>query len=601
MKRRKFIKTVGFSLAGMAIASQSLFGQRGRTSGQVLVEAACFADKGGWVLDTQFMDQMGAPYLLAHGMGVPVKNAKTTVAFPSTGKYNLWVRTKNWCPGEWEAPGQFKVIVNGVENPTIFGTESDWAWQRGGAIEITNKEAVVELKDLTGFEGRCDAVFFTQDNSIPPGNLKEMIAWRDALQGRSNASLPEEAFDVVIIGGGVAGCAAALAAQNQGLRVALIQERPVFGGNASSEIRVHTEGIRGKNTAIIMAIDTAQWQFNGSEKAFDDDQKRQKAIDAAPRIHQFKNYHVDRVQMNGNRIVSVDARNTGTLVSKRFLAPVFIDCSGDGAVGALAGAEFRYGRESKDEFGEGWPEQGELWSPDKPDQLTMGTSVLWNTERKPAAENFPKVPWATPVAGNHASSTSEWFWEYAPANKHQIDDAEYIRDHMFRAIYGTFYNAKQQPGNENLALKWVGFVGGKRESRRLMGDYIYTLPDVAQKRVFDDAVVEEKRPVDVHYQKVVKNNEKPDFLSTAIFYKSGAPYYLPFRCLYSKNIENLMMAGRCFSASHIGLGGPRVMRTCGQMGIATGYAASLCIKHKVTPRGVYQNHIKELRTLVGYV
>ncbi|MHC4747264.1 MAG: FAD-dependent oxidoreductase, partial [Planctomycetota bacterium] len=132
---------------------------------------------------------------------------------------------------------------------------------------------------------------------------------------------------------------------------------------------------------------------------------------------------------------------------------------------------------------------------------------------------------------------------------------------------------------------------------RLVGDYIYTQNDMVNGTMFDDAVVEEIRTVDVHYQQVLAGGAY-DFLSVAL-YRSVPRYYVPFRSLYSVNIENLMMAGRCFSCSHIGLGGPRVMNTCGQMGIATGYAASLCKKYNTDPRGVYQNYIEQLKDLIA--
>ena len=162
----------------------------------------------------------------------------------------------------------------------------------------------------------------------------------------------------------------------------------------------------------------------------------------------------------------------------------------------------------------------------------------------------------------------------------------------------SFSNAKKRPKNATVKLLWVAHIAGKRESRRIMGDHIYTMRDMTENREFPDAVVEEKRAVDAHYQ--IKRNGAPiDFLSEALFYRTKL-YYIPFRSLYSKDIGNLMMAGRCFSCSHIGLCGPRVMNTCGQMGIATGYAAALCKKHSATPREVGKKHIKELRTLVGY-
>jgi hypothetical protein len=133
-----------------------------------------------------------------------------------------------------------------------------------------------------------------------------------------------------------------------------------------------------------------------------------------------------------------------------------------------------------------------------------------------------------------------------------------------------------------------------------MGDYIYKQSDAMNGTLFDDAVVEETRDIDVHYQQALTGNVL-DFLSIALYRRDASRYYVPFRCLYSRNIDNLMMAGRDFSCTHIGLGGPRVMNTCGQMGIATGYAASLCKKYRTSPRGIYTNHITQLKNLVGNI
>ena len=237
-------------------------------------------------------------------------------------------------------------------------------------------------------------------------------------------------------------------------------------------------------------------------------------------------------------------------------------------MGSGPGAEKRYGREAASEFDEGWDKYGERWAPEKPDNRVMGTSVLWNSEKSDKAEPFPAVPWAKPVAKDHKAINGEWYWEYSDNELNQIDDAEQVRDHMFRAIYGSFANAKKDPKNATVKLKWVAYVGGKRESFRLMGDYIFKQEDAMKGTNFPDTVVEEVRELDGHYQRKY-DGLNVDFLSKAMFRKTPK-YYLPFRTLYSKNIPNLMMAGRCFSCSHIGLGGPRVMLTCAQMGIAVG-------------------------------
>lgn len=579
---------LAFALSGAAHG----FAEKG-----VLLEAAAFQDRGGWVLDTQFYQQMGGFYLLAHGMGTPVANASTEVELPHGGAWHLFVRTRNWCPGDWEAPGRFRVLLDGQPLEPVFGTEPGWAWQKGGAIDLAAGKHAVALQDLTGFEGRIDALFFSPvaDPKLPL-ETGDVVAWKDRMAGRDTLDAREGAFDVVVVGGGIAGCGAALAADSQGLKVALIHDRPVLGGNASSEIRVHTLGIHGADTKILKGLDTKHWP-NGSSEALADTAKRHRTLDASG-VTQFLGWRACGVGMDGRRIASVSARQVESGEIKRFHAPVFIDCTGDGWIGYWAGADFRYGRESRNEFGEGWEKHGERWSPETPDNRVLGSSVLWNSHELDRPSDFPAVPWAQPVSRGHAAINGEWQWEYSDNELHQIDDAEAIRDHLFRAIYGSFSTAKQNPENARIALQWVAYNAGKRESRRLMGDYIYTMQDVVKRREFPDTVVEEMREIDVHYQTALDGNPQ-DFLSKALFRQTEI-YFIPFRSLYSRNIENLMMAGRCFSCSHVGLGGPRVMNTTGQMGIATGYAAALCKKYGATPRTVGAEHIAELRRLIGY-
>jgi len=218
----------------------------GNASAQhVLVEAEQFTELGGWDLDQQSMDVMGSPYLLAHGLGVPVRDASTSVAFAQPGLYHVWVRTRDWVApwGVKGAPGKFQVHVNGKPLEVVFGTTgADWHWQYGGSIEVGDV-ATIALRDLTGFEGRCDAILFSrQADFVPPNVDPEMTQFRRQQLGLLGD--PEEIgeFDLVVTGGGVAGTAAAVSAARQGLRVALIQDRPVLGGNSSSEVRVWPEG-----------------------------------------------------------------------------------------------------------------------------------------------------------------------------------------------------------------------------------------------------------------------------------------------------------------------------------------------------------------------
>jgi len=197
----------------------------------ILIEAEAFANLGGWAIDQQFMDQMGSPYLLAHGLGQPVKDATTAVSFPATGTYRVWVRTRDWV-APWKAPGapgRFQLLVNGVPLRTIFGTEgANWHWQAGGTVRISNRQTTITLHDLTGFEGRCDAIVFTSTGGsrtapTPPNGGEQIATFR-----RKALGLPDEPqvagnFDLVVVGGGIAGTCTAVSAARLGLQVALIQ------------------------------------------------------------------------------------------------------------------------------------------------------------------------------------------------------------------------------------------------------------------------------------------------------------------------------------------------------------------------------------------
>jgi hypothetical protein len=568
-----------------------------KTSYNLLIEAESFPEKGGWVVDPQFVEQMGSPYLLAHGLGNPVSNASTQARIPETGKYHVWVRTRNWAPGSWEAPGRFKVIIDGNELQTILGTETGWSWQYAGKTTVSDTVFSVALKDLTGFEGRCDAVYLSSSKDSPPEDMAELNRWRKKLLSESEIPEETQTFDVVVVGGGIAGCAASVAAASRGMKVALVHDRPVLGGNASSEIRVHTEGITWKSDSILANLNTVWWP-NGSPDAVFDDKKRMDYMQSHENVTLFLNMRAFAANTVTDSITSVDARHTSTGSMIRFSAPVFIDCTGDGWIGFWAGAEYMYGREDSLKYGENLDAYKDLWSPGNADNRVMGSSVLWRTVDTGKPVSFPDVPWAMDVAGDYSATMGTWKWEYSEDSLHQIEDGETIRDHMLKAIYGSFSNAKKNPENANLALEWTSYLLGKRESRRLVGDYIYTFMDEKKMTEFPDLVAMETRDIDVHYQQKLKDPSKPDFLSEALYYKVDH-YYIPFRSLYSKNIKNLLMAGRCFSTSHAGLGGPRVMNTTGQMGVAVGYAASLCRKYNTGPRGVCESYIGELQKLIG--
>ncbi|MCX6896066.1 MAG: FAD-dependent oxidoreductase, partial [Verrucomicrobia bacterium] len=219
--------------------------QSGAAADNILLEAERFDSPGGWVVDQQFMDQMGSPFLLAHGLGELVRDAETTVKFPASGKYRMWVRTRDWV-APWKAPGapgKFQVLVNGKRLATTFGTEgADWHWQDGGTVKV-RETTKVALHDLTGFEGRCDAILFCKDDKFqPPNELAALTKFRRDALGLPESPEDGGHYDLVVVGGGIAGTCAAISAARLGLTVALVQDRPVLGGNGSSEVRVWPEG-----------------------------------------------------------------------------------------------------------------------------------------------------------------------------------------------------------------------------------------------------------------------------------------------------------------------------------------------------------------------
>src|SRR5690606_24477516 len=207
---------------------------------QVLVEAESFDDPGGWVIDQQSFPVIQSSYLMAHGMGRPVADAATTVRFEQPGTYHLWVRTKDWAPFP-KGPGKFQVWVNGKPAGGVFGESGsvDWKWYYGGEVKVDEAAAEIRLKDLTGFNGRCDALLFSTSGSEWTHDSAGMSGLRPELLRLDQTRKEAGHFDLVVVGAGIAGTCAAVVAARLGLKVALIQDRPVLGGNNSSEVRVH--------------------------------------------------------------------------------------------------------------------------------------------------------------------------------------------------------------------------------------------------------------------------------------------------------------------------------------------------------------------------
>ena len=569
----------------------------------VLLEAEGFDDLGGWKLDQQFMDQMGSPILLAHGMGVPVKDAATAVTFPATGEYQLWVRTRDWVANfnAAGAPGKFQVLIDGKPVEKVFGTEgAKWRWHRGGAVKIAKTKATVSLHDMTGFDGRCDAIVFASDADFtPPADFKIGAAWRRKLLGLSEKPVDAGKFDLVVIGGGIAGICSAVSGARSGLTVALIQDRPVLGGNNSSEVRVHLGGrtmLAPYNAlgGVVRELSPARRGNAGPPERYED-QKKLNVVAAEKNISLFLSTHVSEVEKDGKKkIAAVIGRNIRTGKRLRFSGPLFVDCTGDGTVGFLAGADYRMGREGKGET-------AESLAPAKADKMTMGSSVQWYSRPGDGPSAFPKCPWAVQFTEENVQRVTggEWNWETG-MNKHQIDEFEEVRDYGMRVVYGNWAFLKNSPKSKakyaNLKLDWVAHIAGKRESRRLLGDVILTEQDVVGQKAFDDACVTTTWTIDLHYPDPRNTRHFPgrEFRSIAK-HRRIKPYPVPYRCFYSRNVDNLFMAGRDISVTHVALGTIRVMNTCGMMGEVVGMAAAICKEHSTTPRGVYKDYLDDLK------
>ena len=499
------------------------------------------------------------------------------------------------------APGKFALVVDGVTLRTAFGVIGDqWHWQDGGTVKIEEKRVEIVLHDLIGFDGRCDAVLFSSETTlVPPNEDPEMAKFRRNILGYPEEPPDAGTFDFVVGGGGIAGTCAAISAARQGLKVALIQDRPVLGGNNSSEVRVHLGG--GINLppypAIGNVVDEIDPKHRGNAQpaSFYDDEKKLQCVLAEKNIQLFLNMHVNEVEMSGSRISAVIAQNVRTGERLRFPAQVFADCTGDGTVGFLAGADFRIGREAR-------AETGELLAPEVGDSMTMGASVMWYSVEDRAPSGFPDTPWAIQFRDQtcQKETRGEWNWETG-MDRHQVDEFEYIRDYGLRAVYGNWSFLKNKSGWKreyaNRRLDWVAYIAGKRESRRLLGDVILKQQDIEQSRPFPDACVTTTWSIDLHYPRKDELFDGEPFRAVAE-QKEIKPYPIPFRCLYSRNIDNLMMAGRNISVTHVALGTVRVMRTTGMMGEVIGLAALLCKKHNTDPRGVYEDHLEEFKHLL---
>jgi len=636
----------------------------------IWIEAESFEQKGGWQVDQQMIEGMGSPYLIAHGLGTPVKDALTNVRIDTAATYNVYVRTYNWT-APWHAatgPGGFKVAINGKRLPVTVGQTGDrWQWQKAGTVNLKRGMATLALCDLTGFDGRCDAICLSTSPVAPPEGHEDLRRYRDKMLKTGQRMHSAGVFDLVVVGGGVAGMSAAVAAARLGLKVALVQDRPVLGGNNSSEVRVHLGG--RINTGKYPRLGDLQKEFGPTLEGnampaenYADDRKL-KFVKAEPNVSLFLNHHVCGVQMQGqhipmtkllpalqpsaippksgpnasstsdfapnvtensakcegemqalaaneankpegnrlinrdNTIAAVIAKNVLTGEELRFEAPLFADCTGDATLGVLAGAMYTIGRESKSAFGEDL-------APQQADDMTMGVSMQWYAKKKDKATTFPLFEYGISFNEQTAEKRlkGEWTWETG-LNSRIVDNLERVRDYGMLVVYSNWSflknRSKDRRRYERQQLDWLAYVAGKRESRRLLGDYVLSEQDIVKNMPHEDATFTTTWSIDLHYPDTInaRNFATGPFKAISrqrVIY----PYAVPYRCLYSRNVSNLFMAGRNISVTHVALGSVRVMRTTGMMGEVVGMAASVCHANRAYPCQVYTHFLPQLQALM---
>ncbi|HOP11163.1 MAG TPA: FAD-dependent oxidoreductase [Oscillospiraceae bacterium] len=407
--------------------------------------------------------------------------------------------------------------------------------------------------------------------------------------------------DFCVVGGGMAGMCAAIAAARHGAKVILMQDRPVLGGNASSEIRMHicgadrSDGKGLRESGILEEIELANIYHNAMRNFSMWDMVLFSMVKREKNIMLLLNCSCNEIEMSGNTIVSVKGWQGTSEIFHTVKAKLFADCSGDSVLAPLSGAQFRIGREARDEF-------GESIEPEQADKKTMGMSCLIQAKKYDRKMEYRPPEWATKLdydyekllstrGANIENCTNFWWLELGGEND-SIHDTDKLRDELVALAFGVWDYIKNSGkyNADDWAIEWVGFLPGKRESRRYEGDYMLTQNDIRDVRAFDDIVGYGGWSMDDHNPGGFQFAGKP-----TIFHPAPQPYNIPYRCLYSKNIENLFFAGRNISATHAAMSSTRVMGTCAILGQAVGAAAAIATKNGTTPRGVLQNHLAELQ------
>ncbi|MGP5125674.1 FAD-dependent oxidoreductase [Brachybacterium tyrofermentans] len=411
--------------------------------------------------------------------------------------------------------------------------------------------------------------------------------------------------DIAVLGGGLAGICAAIGAARRGRQVVLAQNRPVLGGNSSSEVRVWVCGATAhgihqfaRETGLMGELFVENQYRNPEGNPYYWDLLLLETVQAEPNITLLLNTDVTEVGADGPDDARVIRRVTGWMSgSERRItieAPTFIDCTGDGLVGYLAGAEYMTGREPRSQF-------GESWAPDVPDQNMLGSTILFYSKDVGEPSKFVKPAFAIDVQATgipqhrvirqDMKGCAFWWVEWG-GELDVVHDNERIRDELQAVCYGLWDHIKNSGefDAENLTLEWVGSVPGKREYRRFVGEHVLTQQDVLQQTEFEDRIGYGGWSIDLHPSGGVYATEP----GSKHWHPDGN-YHLPLRMLFSKNVTNMWMAGRNISASHVAFGSTRVMATCAVLGEAAGIGAALSQELGVSASALAHEHVADLR------
>lgn len=571
---------------------------------EIFIEAEHFSNKGGWTVDQQSYETLGSAYLMAHGLGVPVSDASTKFGILRAGRYSVWVYTRDWT-AIWNASsheGRFCVKIDGARVGEDLGTNGEkWAWQHAGSVYLSAGAHEISLCDLTGFNARCDCVYLCAEGVSPSEKYGGVAAMREKFSKKPVRA--GEEYDLIVVGGGVAGICLAYAALRSGVKTLLLNDRPILGGCNSSEIRVCMGGMRnlppypeiGNAVRAIEPICGSPQKFEA--KYYEDERKALIFEEIGARNAVKTGERLTGATVRGGKIEEVLCENIFTGEKTIYRAKLFADCSGDAILARLAGAETAYGREAESEY-------GETLAPKNAQKLVMGHSIRWYAEETEEESAFPDLDWGFDFDENSYFNCTSGDWEQETGfTRDMVNEIEYIRDYGLRAIFSNWsYQKNHCREKEKFAkykLKWASALGGKRESYRVKGDVFLTQNDIENFVEYPDGTACLTWSIDMHFPEPA-NAEKfgEAFRSCAYHRGFGNPYPVPYRCLYSKDVPNLFLGGRIVSMSHVAFSSGRVMRTLGQLGEAAGIASGVCVRRKCTPREVYGKHLEEYRELL---